>query len=85
MIARLRARAGGGLLGSVLACFYCSSVWVAAPLALLLGASFREKLLLWPALSGAAILLERATKRSEAAPPAVYREDREEDDVMLRK
>ena len=37
------------------------SLWIAAPLAWWLGADLAEKLLLWPALSAGAIMLERAT------------------------
>jgi hypothetical protein len=56
---RLRRLAGSGILGGVLDCFYCLSVWIAAPFAWLLASSWRERLFLWPALSGAAILIER--------------------------
>jgi hypothetical protein len=41
-----------------------------------------ERVLLWPALSGAAILLERAT--AEPAAPAAYIEEKEHNDGMLR-
>jgi hypothetical protein len=73
LLARLRTLAGSGFWGEVLDCFYCLSLWVAAPFALILGGEWSERLLLWPALSGAAILLERAT----ASAPVVYAEDRE--------
>jgi len=56
---RLRRLAGSGILGALLDCFYCLSLWVAAPFALLLASSWRERLLLWPALSAAAILMDR--------------------------
>jgi len=55
----LRTQAGSGFWGDLLDCFYCLSLWVAVPFALLLGHGWRERLLLWLALSGAAILLER--------------------------
>ena len=57
----LRKRAGGGFWGKLLDCFYCLSLWVAAPLTLLLYRGWTERLLLWPALSAGAILLERLT------------------------
>jgi hypothetical protein len=60
-VIRLRRRAGAGVWGTLLDCFYCLSLWIAAPLALLLGAGWVERLLLWPALSAGAILLERLT------------------------
>ncbi|HKF21509.1 MAG TPA: DUF1360 domain-containing protein [Candidatus Angelobacter sp.] len=58
ILVRLRELAGSGFWGELLDCFYCLSLWVALPFALLTGSSWREKLLLWLALSGAAILLE---------------------------
>ena len=70
-LVRLRQWVGFGFWGELLDCFSCLSLWVAAPFAILLGASWDEKLLLWPALSGAAILLERATGQR----PAQYKED----------
>jgi len=73
--ARLRRRAGSGFFGELLDCFYCLSLWVAAPLALWLGDSWGECLLLWPALSGAAILAERLTRETAGPPPAPYVED----------
>ena len=73
LLARLRTLAGEGFWGKVMDCFYCLSLWVAAPFALILGGGWSERLLLWPALSGAAILLERAT----GSAAAVYNEDRE--------
>ena len=59
IVIRLRKKAGEGTLGKLLDCFYCLSLWVAAPLALLLGSGWPERLLLWPALSAGAILIER--------------------------
>jgi Protein of unknown function (DUF1360) len=71
-IARMRRAAGSGFWGRLLDCFYCLSIWVAAPFALAIGTDWRERVLLWPALSGAAILLERAIPAQERA---VYHED----------
>jgi hypothetical protein len=65
VVVRVRRRAGGGFWGRLLDCFYCLSLWIAAPLAVLLGSGWAERLLLWPALSAGAILLERATSREE--------------------
>ena len=59
----LRRRAGDGFWGKLLDCFYCLSLSVAAPLTLLFTGGWTERLLLWPALSAGAILLERATAR----------------------
>lgn len=85
VLARLRRLAGSGFWGSLLDCFYCLSLWISAPFAGILGETWTERLFLWLALSGAACLLERATYRIEAVPPAQYFESREEnDDVLLR-
>ncbi len=87
LLARLRRSAGSGFWGALLDCFYCLSLWVAAPFAVLLGADWRERLLLWLALSGAACLLERATGHREMpVEPAPYFEyPKENSDVVLRK
>lgn len=78
---RLRRAAGSFNAGRLLGCFYCSSLWLALPLAWWIGDGALERTLLWPALSGAAILLERATA---PPPPATYYEDEEIDHGMLR-
>ena len=54
-LARLRKLAGQGAFGKMLDCFYCVSVWVALPIAFALSAVWKERVLLWAALSGAAI------------------------------
>jgi hypothetical protein len=51
--------AGNTVFGSLLDCFYCLSLWIAAPLAWLLGHMWMERALLWLAFSAGAILLER--------------------------
>ena len=71
VLARLRRLAGEGFAGELLDCFYCLSLWVAAPFAWWLGRTWAEWLLLLPAISGAAILLERVT----APAPPIYTED----------
>ncbi len=58
MIVHLRQRAGQGFWGSLMDCFYCLSLWVAVPFALLLGQKRAEWLSLWPALSAGGIMLE---------------------------
>jgi hypothetical protein len=59
VLARLRARLGWGFWGRLMDCFYCLSVWVAAPFAFFLARRPGELLVAWLALSGAACLLER--------------------------
>lgn len=85
LAARLRASLGAGFWASLLACFYCLSVWVALPFALALGEGVIERIMLWLGLSGAACLLERIGERA-APPPAFYEgDDEEEHHVVLRR
>jgi len=72
---RLRAIAGAGFFARLLDCFYCLSLWVSAPPAWMLAATWTGRLLVWLALSGGAILLERVTARQPPAPPALWREE----------
>src|SRR5678816_599979 len=81
---KLRRAVGDGAIGRLLDCFYCASVWVAMPFAAVLGDGWRDRLLLVPALSAAAILAERATARPAAPAPVWYHEE-EANDVVLRK
>ena len=66
-IYKLRRAAGSGMIGKMLDCFYCLSLWIAAPLAYGIGDGWKERLLLWPALSAGAILIERFTEPVQAA------------------
>ena len=77
LMVRLRQRAGTGLWAKLLDCFYCLSLWIAAPLAYAIAKQWRERLLLWPALSAGAILLERLSKRESEPPAAHFFEDEE--------
>ena len=81
---RLRRVAGNSAWGSLLDCFYCLSIWVALPFAWLLGQDWKHRLLLWPALSGGAILLERLIPKNEPRPNIAYTEDEEESHRVLR-
>ena len=83
MVVRLRRRAGEGFWGQLLDCFYCLSAWIAAPFAIYLGEKIGERILLWPALSAGAILLERVTDLRHDEPPALFLEDSEDEHVML--
>ena len=58
-VARLRQALNERRLG-VLECFLCASVWTALPVALLVSIRRRQFLIAWPALSAAAVLIERA-------------------------
>jgi len=67
LLAKFRGRLGEGFLGGLLDCFYCLSLWIAAPFAFYLGESAGEQFLLWLALSGGASLLERTSRRPDEA------------------
>lgn len=57
----MRERLGDGSFGGLMDCFQCVSVWVGAPMALLVAQRPSDLFLAWFALSGAACLLERVT------------------------
>jgi hypothetical protein len=85
---KLRKRIKPGFWGKVFECFYCLSLWIAAPFALIIAQGWRERALLWPALSGGAILIERFSAGTAAAS-GYYSEDppeqgREEHEDVLR-
>ena len=84
LVVRLRRKVGNGFWGQLQDCFYCLSLWVALPFALLLGETLREQLLLWPALSTGAIFLERLMPREGSSAPAHYIEHEEDEHGMLR-
>lgn len=87
--AGLRRCAGHGFWGTLLDCFLCLSLWMSFPLALAIGETWGERLLLWPALSAGAIILQRLTSSGVHDPPAAYFEDPENkgdsNHVMLRR
>jgi hypothetical protein len=67
LIARLRKAARNTMAGRALECFYCTSLWIAAPAAFwLVGARWRW-VVVWLALSGAACLLDRFSAAREPA------------------
>src|SRR5215831_17520095 len=82
-VERLRKSLANGFWSSLFDCFYCLSLWVAAPFVFLLALEWKERLLLWPALSAGAILLERVSVRSEP-PAAAYFEEEEKHDVRMQ-
>ena len=74
LIVWIRRMAGSSFLGTLLDCFYCLSVWIAIPFAILMGGSRWQKFLLWPALSAAAILLNRVIDSVAPDPPVYFEE-----------
>lgn len=83
LLVHFRRLAGTSFWGKLLDCFYCLSIWIALPFALLIGEGWQERLILWPAYSAGAIMLERLTTPEHVVPPAFYVED--EDNALLRK
>ena len=65
-VARLRRLAGSGAWGQLMDCFYCASLWVAAPLALWLHQDWLARGVLWLAVSGGAIVIEKWLARAPA-------------------
>lgn len=77
LLARIRARLGNGILGKLMDCFQCLSLWVAAPMALFVTRRPPEFLLSWLALSGAACLLERIGQQPIVMQPMSQETKRE--------
>jgi hypothetical protein len=65
LLVKLRRIASAIALERLVACFYCASVWVALGFALLITREWHALVVYVPALSGGAILLERATNRDQ--------------------
>ena len=83
VVVRLRRAAGEGVLGQMLDCFYCLSFWVSVIPAICLGKKLGERILLGPALSAGAILLERVTDHKYSESPAVFIEESEDKNALL--
>jgi hypothetical protein len=65
VIVRLRKRAGEGVIGQLMDCPYCLSLWLAAPFAAALAHSVPAWLAAWLAISGGASVIERLAERSD--------------------
>lgn len=83
LIVRLRARLGDGLLGQLMDCFKCLSMWVAAPMAFLLFQRPLDWVVGWLAISGAACLLEQLSLHPEVIQPISQIQEGGQDDGML--
>lgn len=71
VLLKARMRVGNGPLGTLMDCFECVSVWVAAPIAGVAMRTRRDAWLAWLGLSGAACMLERMTANREASEEVV--------------
>ena len=84
LIVRFRARLGSGMVGKLIDCFQCLSLWVALPLAFFVSRELLDLLLTWLALSGAACLLERIGQEPVVIQPISRAEEGDTDVGMLR-
>ena len=73
LICRLRSMLGNSQAGRAMDCFYCSSLWLAMPMALPISRTPLEWMFAWLSLSGAASLLEQITHRGSPAQAVVER------------
>ena len=87
VVVKLRRALGTSVFGRAMDCFDCLSLWVAMPFAVLVGDGWREMALAWPALSAAAMIVNRGVARLRPPAAAVYVEDPPEEapDVQLRQ
>jgi len=68
VIFKIRTSLGNGVLGSLMDCFYCLSLWVALPLGLYFGRTWLERALYWLALSASAIIIQNILIRDKNSP-----------------
>jgi hypothetical protein len=68
IVLRVRAALGEGPAGELMDCFYCLSVWVAAPLGFVVTRRRGHLLVTWLGLSAGACLIERLTSPAAADP-----------------
>jgi len=69
IIVRARAKLGNSFAGKLMDCFYCLSVWIAAPAALFVTRNWLEWIMAWLAVSGATCLLERTGQQPVLIQP----------------
>ena len=85
---RLRTAVRGSMAGKAIECFYCLTMLTSIPFALIAGSTWKERIMLWFAMSGGAILLERATTKEPARSSAFFEEAfpmEEDSDAQLRR
>jgi Protein of unknown function (DUF1360) len=62
VIIKIREKIGNNVIGQLMDCFYCLSLWISMPFAYFISSNWQEGILHWLALSGAACLLQRLKK-----------------------
>jgi hypothetical protein len=79
LVFRLRKSLADSFAGRMLDCFYCLSLWIAAPFAAWITLTPLDWVVAWIALSGATCILERAHQEPviiRPLPEETKREDR---------
>ncbi|MEX6691102.1 DUF1360 domain-containing protein [Danxiaibacter flavus] len=71
----LREKAGSGFWGSLISCFYCVSIWIAAPFGIWMGTTTIEKIVFWIAVSGGACILYKLTGENKKQVHIPYYEE----------
>ncbi len=66
VVVRVRAALDDSPAGGLMDCFYCLSVWVAAPVSVVVSRRSRDLPFTWLGLSAAACLIERIAGSAEA-------------------
>jgi hypothetical protein len=84
LIFRFRALLGHSIAGKLMDCFYCLSLWIAAPAAWFLFQTPVEWLVSWLAVSGGACLLERMAKDPVVIQSMPISAERDTDDVLRK-
>ena len=85
IIVRFRGRLGSGFFGKLMDCFYCLSLWAAAPLAFYVSRAPLDWCLVWLALSGAACLLERFGREPVIIEPMSQSTQGDDSNVLRTK
>jgi len=82
LIVRFRELLGQSILGRLMDCFNCLSLWIAAPAALFVSRRHVEWLFSWLALSGGACLLERIGHEPVVIQPMSQPAEGDSNDVL---
>jgi len=65
IIFKLRKALGNSILGSLMDCFYCLSIWISLPFGFFTGTDWLQRIILWFAFSGGSILLQKISSRGK--------------------
>ena len=63
VVIKFRKLLGHGFFGSLLDCFYCLSLWISIPFAVLLTNEWLNGIIIWLALSGGACILYKISEK----------------------